>query len=99
MKIIAHTGHLGVAYPPANIADWPFLQKTGSQSSQIGAGSNSHDRLISGYFGDASQRPLTGDTVTADKICRVNRKSVKITLFISFCTIHANCGGIIGLNH
>ena len=99
MKIITHTGHLGVAYPLANIADWPFLQKTGSRSSQIGSGSNSPDTLIRGYFGDASQLPLTGDAVTANKICRVNRKSVKIILFISFCTIHANCGGIIGLNH
>ena len=56
-----------------NIAGWPFHEKTGSLSSQIGSGSNSPDTLIRGYFGDASQCPLTGDAVTAEKICRVNR--------------------------
>ena len=43
-----------------------------SLSRQVGTGFNSTVMLLSGVFWDCSQRLLTADTVSADKIGRVN---------------------------
>ena len=55
------------------VADWPFHQKTVTLSTQIGSCPNLADTLIRAYFRVCSHRPLTADTVTADKVGRVNR--------------------------
>ena len=42
-------------------------------SSQVGPCSNLPDKLIRAWFRVCSHWPLTADTVTADKVGRVNR--------------------------